>query len=535
MKVLTSAPTQTIVATAIDRNDPLNTTTEITCKGSSDTFEEEASGTTLTTTFDGIYCVGSANPSNNIVNGNAVTFDYNIKKYSSTDSGATYSLDSTTTATYTGNVLYAGADTMYFNPAISATHTSGGSNSIKITIDAEDNLITAQSTGDSLPPAGEILDRYYVFTYVYENGEEGPPSEISNLATIYKGDTASLTNIGDASPPTGVTLKRIYTTSGGILKILGEIDAVETTFTDNVATTALYGEILVANNPPAMHGMVISPLGFTVGWKNRDIFLANEYLPYAWDDQYSITLKYNIVGMIAVNDIVYVLTEGQLYILYGFTISSMTLEELHEPPSCISRSGIPRYTNCAFYISPDGIVMLSGGNSNLFTRDMFDSKIWSTLSADEGALNVHDDTLHMTTPTHHYKFSLAETPILTQGNITSNVVYESLRDDALYYKDDTTIYKYGGGTGTVSATWKSPEYDMRTDTVMSVGRVTADSYNDVTFNVYADGNLVSTSTVLNNKPFRLSGTGRASTWSMEVVTTDTISIMQIASSMKELA
>jgi len=182
------APTETIVATSIDRNDTSNTTIEITCKGSSDAFEEEAGGTTLTTTFDGIYCVGSANPSNNIVNGNAVTFDYNIKKYSSIDGGVTYSLDSTDSATYTGNILYAGADTMYFNPAISATHTSGSANSIKLTIDAEDNLITAQSTGDSLPPAGEILDRYYVFTYVYTNGEESPPSEVSNLATIYKGD-----------------------------------------------------------------------------------------------------------------------------------------------------------------------------------------------------------------------------------------------------------------------------------------------------------------------------------------------------------
>jgi len=317
--------------------------------------------------------------------------------------------------------------------------------------------------------------------------------------------------------------------------VVGEIDGTATTFSDNIATTGLYGELLVANNPPAMHGMILSPLGFTVGWKNRNIFLANEYLPYAWDDQYTITVKYNIIGMIAVNDIVYVMTEGQPYILSGFTISSMTLEEIPEPQSCISRTGITRYKNSAFYISPDGIVMLSGGNSNLFTRDMFDKTIWTTLTPEEGSLNVHDDTLHMTTPTHHYKFSLAEKPILTQGNITSNVIYESLRDDSFYYKDDINIYNYGAGTNKLTATWKSPEYDMKTDSVMSVGRVTADSYDSVVYNVYADGALASTTTVLNNKPFRLASTGRASTWAMEVVTTDTISTMQIASSMKELA
>ena len=530
-----TVPVETISATYVDRNDPIQNADDIVCRGDVEATSVEEAGSSVTVSLDGIICVGSANPSNNVINGNPVSFDYNVNNYSSTDGGTVYTLDSTTTGTYTGSVLYAGGTTLFINPSISKSHTSGGANFIKITLDADGNDITMQATGSAFPPVGEILDRYYVWTYVFENGEESPPSPTSNLATIYKGDAAELANVGSVTGPAGAVKKRIYTTSGGTFKVVGEIDVAETTFTDDVATSGLYGELLVANNPQDMHGMILSPLGFTIGWNGRDILFANEYIPYAWNDGVTITVKSQIVGMVAVNDIVYVLTEGTPYILSGFSIDSMTLEEIPEPQSCISKVGIVRYKNSAYYVSPDGIIQLSGGSSKLFTRGFFNKKTWESLQPIDSALAVQDDILHFVSGTEHYRFSLAESTMLTRGDLREPVLWQDIRRDGLFFKDGTDIKENLGDSGTIKVmTWKSKEFDFKSDMIMSVGRVIANSYNNVTLNTYADGVLVSTNVVTNDNPFRLASTGRHKTWSMEVVAQDTISSLQIGQTMVEL-
>ncbi len=528
-------PDRALIATYVDRNNKETNTSDVITKGASETTTDEITGTTITSSTDMILCVGSANPSNSTINGDAVSFTYYVQKFYSTDNGGSWNLEQTDTEQYNGKTLYAGGTELYINPAIETTYTHAGATDVKVSVSASGSTITMKATGTSYPPVGEILDRYYMFTYVYEDGEESPPSPISNLATIYKGDVAALHDIGiDTIPFEGAVKKRIYTTSGGTMKVVGEIGITETTFTDDVATAGLYGEIQTANNPEDMHGMVLSPLGFTVGWNKRDILFANEFLPYAWNDSVTITAKSNIVGMITVNDIIYVLTEGAPYILSGFTIDSMSLEEIPEPKSCISRTGMVRYKNSAFYISPDGIVKLSGGSSDLYTRSIFDTETWESLHASTGALTIHDDILHLTTDVAHYRFSLAESMIVTRGEIRTNVTFQDMRYDDLYYKDGTAINKYQGDVAKKTSTWKSKEFDFKTDTVMSVGRVHADTYTDIVFNVYADEVLVSTTNVLNDKAFRLARTGRATYWSVEVISTDVISSIQLGQTMIEL-
>tara|TARA_R110001632_G_scaffold72889_1_gene168111 strand:- start:273 stop:653 length:381 start_codon:yes stop_codon:yes gene_type:complete len=125
--------------------------------------------------------------------------------------------------------------------------------------------------------------------------------------------------------------------------------------------------------------------------------------------------------------------------------------------------------------------------------------------------------------------------MLTRGDLREPVLWQDIRRDGLFFKDGTDIKENLGDSGTIKVmTWKSKEFDFKSDMIMSVGRVIANSYNNVTLNTYADGVLVSTNVVTNDNPFRLASTGRHKTWSMEVVAQDTISSLQIGQTMVEL-
>lgn len=404
-------------------------------------------------------------------------------------------------------------------------------NNLKITV-------TKGSGSEGDPRDGEILNRYYAWTYVYNTGEESPISDTSNLATIYPLATAELTNIGTASPPTNVTNKRIYTTdSAGTFRFLGEIAGTATTFTDNIANTLLGEELQVNNNPPKMHGVELSPNLFVIGWKDRDLYFSFPELPYAWNENYNIRIKdFNIVRVIATGDFIYVLTEGMPYVLSGFDPSQLDIKQIPEKQACVSKTGVVEYKNSVIYASPDGLFQLKGISSINLVKEFFNKKEWQAINPETAILSVHDDQLHIMTDVKHYVLDLLGkiNSLIQTDIVAAEAIHEDIKTDTLYYYKGTNIYEYQGSGINRIAEWQSKDHDFITPISFNSGRVIADDYTSITYDVYADGSLVYTTSVSDSKPFRFSRLKRAKTWSVKVRSSSEISSVQMSTSIKEL-
>lgn len=400
---------------------------------------------------------------------------------------------------------------------------------------------TYYSALDGSPREGDIYDRSYVWTYVYQNGEESPISQISDEAKIYPETEASLTLIGDATPPTGVIYKNIYCTDIDQFRFLGQIDGTETTFTDNVSSTALGEEMLVYQNAPSnMNGITIASQGFCIGWRGKDVFFSESFLPYAWDDRWTLNFPHDIVSCVAVSGEIYVLTTGVPYLLIGYHPSELTPSALPFNQACSNKKAVANIGNTVLYASPDGLVSLTGSNAKLITSDLYTRSEWQDLGPTTMRLGTHDDQVYIFTDSSTYILNTRAAGIgITRTDIIADAIYEDIEQDILYFYNSTDEYISSIHTNSSDSTyiWRSKEYDFKKRTHLSCAKIVADSYNDLTLKLYADGDYSSpilSKSITSNKAFRLPYTGSYTTCSYELTGTDIVHSVQIGTNMKEL-
>ena len=86
----------------------------------------------------------------------------------------------------------------------------------------------------------------------------------------------------------------------------------------------------------------------------------------------------------------------------------------------------------------------------------------------------------------------------------------------------------------LSYTWKSKRLSLDAPHCFTAARVLADSYTNITINIYADNTLYHTQTVTNKQPFRLPRNGRYRVWQIEVIGVDAIREVAISETVTEL-
>jgi len=83
-------------------------------------------------------------------------------------------------------------------------------------------------------------------------------------------------------------------------------------------------------------------------------------------------------------------------------------------------------------------------------------------------------------------------------------------------------------------TWKSKRISLDAPHCLTAARVLADSYTNITINIYADNTLYHTQAVTNKSPFRLPRNGRYRVWQVEVIGVDAIREVAISETVTEL-
>lgn len=253
------------------------------------------------------------------------------------------------------------------------------------------------------PPPGTEETRAYVYTYVSEYGEEGPPSP----PVIVTGNTAGTWEIETATtvPDSGnrnVTKKNIYRTVPGNASTsfflvnpeplaLSTFPYEDTETNEDVASRNLLASTNFVEPPTNLEGFVVMPNGYLVGWVGKRLVFSEPYRPHAWPAEYELATEFPIVGLGVVGATLVVCTESQPYFGQGVTPESFTMQKLDAIVPCLSRRSIVSTTAGVVYASVDGLALANSAGVNVVTKDLFTKKEWRALSPETifaAALNL---------------------------------------------------------------------------------------------------------------------------------------------------
>jgi len=396
----------------------------------------------------------------------------------------------------------------------------------------------------------------YIYTYVNEYGFEGPPSPPSNSVDRCSGDTVDLSNMEtgpDGNYKTSEWGKRVYRTVSGIedteYQFVMNVGIASTSATDSLDTDEL-GEIIPSMDwiapPDDLQGIVALPNGIMAGFSGKDLYFSEPYIPSAWPTEYSLSTDEPIVGLGWFGTSLVVCTEGVPYLVSGSHPANMSMSYLGVHQACVSKRGIVSIGPYGvLYPSPDGLVMVTSDGAKVITSGILTRGQWQSYSPESvkgydyngqyfGFYNNGTEkkgfVLDPSDPENGFK------PL----NIYANAGFTDLETDTLYLVTDNDtdgtydeLMQWEGGTGKLSYRWKSKVFTIP-NMNFTCCQVIGESYNDLTFKLYASGQVIFTTNVTDGKVFRLPGGDKHREFEIELTGTDIVNEVYIATSIMEL-
>lgn len=372
-------------------------------------------------------------------------------------------------------------------------------------------------------------DRVYVETYVTTWGEEGMPSDASNVVTVQVGEDVDLTL---STLPTGeysFAHRRIYRSVAGSATstylFVAEVTAATTDYTDSVLAADLGEEIpsLTYEMPPAdLIGLVAGANGVMAGFVGKYAYFCEPYKPHAWPSTYIQPFDADVVAILPFDSSWLVLTKSNPYVVMGSHPDSYVAARQDLQQACVSKRSAIKADYGIVFASPDGLFHVGGGSSRNLTKDTFTRAEWQALTPSSLSGYVVDNF-------YVGFFSASETGFLLDmetGDFSwldwyaTAGYYDPIRDKLFLVIDDDNLVTFGTGAA-MTQTWKSKPFYSPKAISLGAGRVEAAAYDngstqDLSMKVYADGVLVHTETVTSGDAFRLPGGLLANTWEFQV-------------------
>lgn len=397
----------------------------------------------------------------------------------------------------------------------------------------------------------DIEKRVYVYTFVSELGEEGPPSPTSDIVTI---PTDGAVNVsGFDTPPSAnrqIDNMRIYRANTGTedteFQFVAEILDDAADYDDTVLDIAL-GEVLQTAtwDPPDtdMVGLITLPNGGMAGFKGKTVFFCEPYFPHAWPPEYEIAVDHDVVGLGVLPQGVLILTVGTPYMAVGSHPRAMSLRHFEFAQSCSSKNSIVNTRDSVIYASPDGLVRIGAQGFEVITDKYLTKREWQASYNPTTIRGFwHDSRYFGFHSGGGFVFDPFDESVgFTTLDMAMDAGYVDAETDDLYgifddggSFDGTDISKWDGDAGSQKTlTWRSARLKAGYPINLGAGIVEADSY-PVTLKLYSDGVLKMTKSVADNEIFRLPGGFMGDFVQVEIVATVAIRYVGVAETIEEL-
>jgi hypothetical protein len=382
----------------------------------------------------------------------------------------------------------------------------------------------------------------YVVTFLSAYGEESVPSLPTVGVTV---DTATQ-HVHLASLPTApagaynVVSKNIYRINSGSsaadYQYVGTVAIATTTYDDTVANGNL-GEVLPSTKWLApnsgLKGLVSCPGGFLVGFYNNVLCFSEPYRPHAWNPDYQIILKDQIVALAAFGNSILVVTSGAPAVITGSDPASMSKPEYQENgEACVGKRGVVDLGYSVAYPGATGLWLAGTGGVDKVTKKIMSLSQWQALNP-AYLLGSQYDSAYVGFMLGGGGFILDAQGNYSTTDITATAAHYDQASGKLYLMVGNDIVEWCGGSSYYTASWKSGK--VKLPKPVNLGWLEVASHNyPLTAKVYADGVLKSTQTISSGNPVSLPAGFTAMVWELEIIGGNGVYQAALATSVQEL-
>ena len=429
---------------------------------------------------------------------------------------------------------------------------------------------------------GPVVSRSYVYTWVTAYGEEGPPSP----PTVYSANVNATWNITLTAPTSGdttdrnlskVRIYRTITSTAGVATyfFVAEQNYSITTYTDTALDAAISGNNQLESTnwsaPPSdLKGMASLPNGMVIGFRDNEIWYCEPYRPHAWPALYTLSVDFEIVGIGIIGQTAIICTQAATYAATGITPANVTLSKISTRDACLSRGSIVSTPDGVFYATSRGIALAAAGQVANVTEKLFSKDNWldyfnvpqlraarlgsSYYTFGSVSTGVFQEDAFQRTAFELTNYTGAYTggtidPTdgrvafmpLSSTEATMNLYNDPWTNEVLVLREGKVYWvDVAGDAPRQEYTWRSKQFQPPNRKNLEAMKVYFDNPEGLTdlgtIKIYADDRLAATKTLLKSgQHIRLPSGFKADFWQIEITTRVSISSVQMATSMKELA
>ncbi len=398
-------------------------------------------------------------------------------------------------------------------------------------------------------------DTYYIVRAVNNIGEEGPPSEISDLISRRPDEKAVMSFNGSANAEAeNIVAYRLYRASGGTkgsdFLFVGEVDGTSGGSFDDTLTEEQLNEVTpkFGSVPKNLEGICGMSGGFMAAYKGKDIYFSEPYMPYCFPWEYNQSVPFDIVGMAVRGNYLYVMTKGSLYAFVGDHPETITPLAMRFDVPCISRKSIAHVNGNIVYAGTTGLVVISNAGPQVFSDKIYtleqyknlhfenciasgeyDGKYLAIFQDNALLFDFNEDGIKHTTvdkdgfSCNDYSWDDGSWKNYEQNFMSFNTPYGE------------TFINQDFSSANLEAQWRSKEFVFERPIAFSCARVRFDdSESSVNIKLFAENQEVFSGTAVNNKAFRIPVMRRECRWSVQVQGTVDIMSIELAESMSEM-
>lgn len=400
--------------------------------------------------------------------------------------------------------------------------------------------------------------RAYIYTEITTFGEEGPPSVVTSADIVDAADGATVTLALPAatSGVYSIAKRRIYRADlNGIFRFVKDVSGTSAGNTTEAVKDSSLGEEIestdnlappddvTANHPDGpMLGITTMPNGITAGFSGNTLLFSEAFLPHSYPLANQLTTKEDIVGIVSIASGLLVTTKGKPLIAGGTDPSAMSLVEIDANLPNSNKRSLVDMGEYALYASPDGLVIASNSGVSLVTQQIFTRDQWQDYYPEnieayeyEGKyLGFTWDGSNSSTKKGFIFDPRGQKNAFVNLDFYATAGFNDRENDELYLVIGGTLKKFARSSNARTYTWKSKEFYSNLPISPGVAKVSAESYNSLTFKLYADGSLKHTQTVTSNNLFRLPGGYKAKAFHIILEGTDPINEVCVYESPREI-
>jgi len=331
-------------------------------------------------------------------------------------------------------------------------------------------------------------------------------------------------------------------------------DAGNFTFTDDFNFRSLL-DILKSTEyekpPEGLKGLTVIQSNILAGFVGNDLYLSEPGQYHAWPSQYRRSFEYDIVALAYVGGVLLVLTTGYPYIVEGSSPATMVPQKMAVMYPCLSAASVTQTSFGVIWSTHDGLAVFSTGGTQLLTKIVHHSDTWNdAIDPTEIVGSVFKGNFIGSAETAALTLESLET---TDGTGMSFVDLDFTFTSAWYDPVTNRLYAVSGTNGDIyqwddraqgamTLRWKSKVFVTPLYVNLGAAKVVADydgesesplweniteTWNtcnvqwnggvSVTFNLYANKQLIFTTERTDSGIFRLPAGYKSDTYEVEVL------------------